>query len=377
MICFKKLLVLLLFYGAIFPIALPGQIPDGVILKYSLNELDGKMPGKAPLSDEEKDDGEQKKISTSDILGKLLNKVGSKERKIINKVLEVGQQQKLFDVEKLDKKLGDKLGEINIPALINLYTNLKALKIKKFDLSRLDEIKGALINIDKALQQYKDSPKKYGELSFFAGMTRDQLANVAPTYAEKRILKASALNNYNDTITKLASEKDQGSKEKVEDAKERVATLQTPFGDIVPIAPAKGSRKIFITSDYGMRVHPVKKTKRFHAGVDLAGWKCKGWKVLAIGSGRIVKSGWESGYGYVVIVSHEIDGEQYYTRYAHLKKKDRLKVGKVVKHGDLIGYCNNSGISTGSHLHFEIREESFSGKTLDPKVYLPEIEILN
>jgi murein DD-endopeptidase MepM/ murein hydrolase activator NlpD len=375
MIYLKKFLFLLLIFVAVCPAAVSGQISDDVILKYSLNELEATANTQAFESD--KEGREPTEISTSDILKKLLNKVGNKERKIINKVLEVSQQQKLFDVEKLDQKLEKKLGEINIPALMNLYNNLKALKIKKFDLSRLDEIKGALVNIDKALRQYKDSPEKYGELSFFAGMTRDQLANVAPTYAEKHALKASALNNYNDTITSLASDEDRASKEKVEDAKERVATLQTPFGNIIPIAPKKGTRKIFITSDYGMRIHPVKKTKRFHAGVDLAGWKCKGWKVLAIGSGRVVKSGWESGYGYVVIVSHEIEGEQYYTRYAHLKKKDRLKVGTVVKHGDLIGFCNNSGISTGSHLHFEIRKESYSGKTLDPKVYLPEIEILN
>lgn len=348
---------------------------ENSILRYNISDLDGgssvqietqdtTQPGQQPT--------QPAQPIALDLISQLLSNVGKKEKKIINQLLIVGKEKKLFDMEKLEKKLG----KINIPAIMNLYSNLKALKIKKFDLNKLGEIKGMLANIDSALKQAKGSPIDYGNLSFFAGLTRDQLANYAPTNLEKSQLRFSAVNNYNDTIKNLAKQKDVASKEKVDDAKERVVTLKTPFGNVIPISSKRGTGKIFITSDYGMRVHPVKKTRRFHSGVDLAGWKCKGWKVVNIGPGRVVKSGWESGYGYVVIISHEIEGKQYYSRYAHLKKSKRLKNGKIVKRGDTVGYCNNSGISTGSHLHFEVREESFSGKTMDPKTYLPTIKIL-
>jgi len=53
-----------------------------------------------------------------------------------------------------------------------------------------------------------------------------------------------------------------------------------------------------------------------------------------------------------------------------------LPVGRLVKSGDLLGYCNNTGVSTGAHLHFEVREASASGETLDPKGFLPPVDNL-
>ncbi|MFZ5949179.1 MAG: M23 family metallopeptidase [Candidatus Rifleibacteriota bacterium] len=347
---------------------------EQALLKYRLSDLNSAAGGEsvdqtapATVASESRQTS-----SSAEILEKLLARAGKKEQKIIKQILEVGTRQKIINLQKLDEKLN----KINVGGLVNLYQNLKALKIKKFDINRIDEIKQALGQIDQTLQQYRNSPKEYGDLSFFAGLTRDQLANVATSEAEKKQLRFSALANYNDTIQNLATEKDLASKEKVEDAKERVVTIETPFGNVVPIAPKKGEGKVYITSDYGMRTHPVKKTKRFHSGVDLAGWKCKGWKVFSIGPGRVIKSGWETGYGYAVIVSHEVGNRQFYSRYAHLLKNNRLKNGAIVKQGEMVGYCNNSGISTGSHLHFEVRDGSYSGQTLDPKEYLPQISVL-
>jgi len=116
-----------------------------------------------------------------------------------------------------------------------------------------------------------------------------------------------------------------------------------------------------------MRVHPVSKKKRFHSGVDLAGWKCDGWKVMTVGSGRVVKSGWEGGYGYAIVVAHDLDGRLLFTRYAHLHKSGLYPVGTIVKTGERVGYCNNTGVSTGSHLHFEVRR---NGNVRNPFRYL-------
>lgn len=362
-----RYLCLISFFVALAAIA-SAQNYSSALLKYSLADLEGTSTLKSPAPST----SAAEKSGADGLIQQLLGKAGKKEQKIIKQILEIGQERKILNLEKIERKLG----KINVAGLVNLYQNLKALKSKKFDLNRLDDIKATLSSLDSALKQVKDSPREFGDLSFFAGLTRDQLANVAASPIEKQSLRASALGNYNDTLKNLAAADDRASQEKVADAKERIVSLETPFGNLVPIAPKKGAGKVFITSDYGMRIHPVKKTRRFHSGVDLAGWKCKGWKVFSIGPGRVVKSGWETGYGYVVIVSHEIEGKQYFSRYAHLLKKDRLKNGTLVKHKDVVGYCNNSGISTGSHLHFEVREGSYSGKTMDPKDYLPEIQIL-
>lgn len=346
---------------------------ERALLKYNLNDLDASVempPSQVSAGVAKEKDGD--KSGAVDLISRLLKHAGKKEQKVLKQLLEFGEKNKLIDLEKIEKKLS----RVNVGALVNLYRNLKAVKLRKFDIGRLEEIKNTLIEIDGNLRQLKDSPKEFGDLSFFAGMTRDQLANIAQTPQEKASLRENALENYRQSILNLADKPDQGSKEKVEDAKERITSLESSFANLVPIAAKMGSGKVFITSDYGTRIHPVKKTRRFHSGVDLAGWKCKGWKVMTIGPGRVVKSGWETGYGYVVVVSHEVEGRQYYSRYAHLLKNGRLKNGALVKAKDVVGICNNSGVSTGSHLHFEVRENSYSGKSLDPKKFLPAIPML-
>lgn len=310
-------------------------------------------------------------VAIPDVFEQLIVKAGKKEQKIIRKILELGKEKKLFNIEKLEKKLS----KINVPAIMELYANLRSLKLSGFNIHKIERIEATLASIDQALKKIDVKTADFGKLSFFAAMTREQIANFT-SGDEKEQLRAAAMQNYTDTIDTLSEDKTLSSQEKVADARERLETLRNPFGDILPLVSGKSRSQILITSDYGIRIHPVKKTKRFHSGVDLAGWKCNGWKVLAIGPGRVVKSGWESGYGYAVVVSHDIEGHQYFSRYAHLLKKDRLTIGTLVKTGDVVGYCNNTGISTGAHLHFEVRKNSSSGETHDPKNYLPEVEIL-
>jgi len=330
--------------------ASPGAQPQGI-----------QAPGSSPAT-----------ASQTNLIELLLEKMGKKEQKIVRSVLEAGVENKLINLQKIEKQLG----KFNVPALIGLYSDLRALKISRLDFKKIENIKTTLTQIDAAIKKADIKSPDFGNLSFFAGMARDRLASVSDSETEKSQLRAAAIENYSATINALADDKSVAAQEKLADSQERLETLSQPFGKLVPVEPAKGKSKAVITSDYGTRIHPVKKTKRFHTGVDLAGWKCNGWKVMAIGPGRVVKSGWESGYGYSVVVSHEIDGRMLFTRYAHLQKKNRLPVGSLVKSGELLGYCNNTGISTGAHLHFEVRETSASGETLDPKGFLPPVDSL-
>ena len=115
-----------------------------------------------------------------------------------------------------------------------------------------------------------------------------------------------------------------------------------------------------MASGYGMRIDPIYKTPKFHAGMDFSG--DTGTEIFATGDGVVEFQGWQQGYGNTVILNH---GYGYKTLYAHLSgfvKKQR--VGKKVKRGDVIAYMGNTGKSTGPHLHYEVH---YRGKVTDPR----------
>ncbi len=120
------------------------------------------------------------------------------------------------------------------------------------------------------------------------------------------------------------------------------------------LKPAQG----IITSKYGERVHPIAVQRSFHTGIDIAG--NKGDLIMASLSGKVVSAGWyNSVYGNVVIINH---GNNIQTFYAHLDQVN-VEVGQDVMGGGIIGKMGNTGLSTGTHLHFEIR---VNGEHVDP-----------
>ena len=122
-------------------------------------------------------------------------------------------------------------------------------------------------------------------------------------------------------------------------------------------APTKG----WISSPYGWRIHPVRKKRSFHAGIDLAA--PKGTAIYNVAPGRVIYTGTRGGYGKLVIVSHE---NGLSTRYAHCSQI-LVKNGQYVKEGQLIAKVGATGVATGCHLHFEVRK---NGKTQNPLSYL-------
>ncbi len=114
-----------------------------------------------------------------------------------------------------------------------------------------------------------------------------------------------------------------------------------------------------ISSRFGSRYHPVLKRRRMHDGLDIP--KPYGTPVYPARSGRVVDAGWNEGYGQLVIIKHN-NGET--TRYGHLSKI-MVKAGDLVQRGKtMIGRVGSTGISTGPHLHFEVRDRN--GKPVNP-----------
>lgn len=122
----------------------------------------------------------------------------------------------------------------------------------------------------------------------------------------------------------------------------RQVAFKTPFS-----MPVQTSFRY--TSGFGNRKDPFGRGTRRHEGQDLAG--AYGSPIYATADGTVTYAGWESGYGRLVTIRHQYGFE---TRYGHMSQI-RAKVGQKVSRGDRIGDMGNSGRSTGTHLHYEIR----------------------
>lgn len=141
------------------------------------------------------------------------------------------------------------------------------------------------------------------------------------------------------------------------------------------IKPCEGR----VTSPFGYRIHPIKKTKSFHQGVDLA--QTGNVPILASAGGVVTRNQALGTYGNVVMIVHKINGVTYETNYAHLKYGAKVIVGQRVKQGDIIGYMGNTGSSTAQHLHFEIHKGRWATgqpNAVDPLLYtsFPEVQDL-
>lgn len=117
-------------------------------------------------------------------------------------------------------------------------------------------------------------------------------------------------------------------------------------------------QKPTISSGFGWRRHPIRKVRQFHTGIDMP--KVKGTPVYATGNGIIVRKGYNSGYGYYVEIQHAGDFRSF---YAHLSRTV-VEIGDSVNIAQQIACVGNAGVSTGSHLHYEVRKGK---RFLNPK----------
>ncbi|MEO0280214.1 MAG: peptidoglycan DD-metalloendopeptidase family protein [candidate division WOR-3 bacterium] len=101
------------------------------------------------------------------------------------------------------------------------------------------------------------------------------------------------------------------------------------------------------------RFHPILRIVRPHHGIDYAA--PPGTPVLAVADGEVIFAGWKGGYGNFVKIRHK---NGYITGYGHLKRiSSFIRKGKRVKQGEIIGFVGSTGLSTGPHLHFEIKKD--------------------
>ena len=134
----------------------------------------------------------------------------------------------------------------------------------------------------------------------------------------------------------------------------RIAAFKVPLG--MPL-----QSRFRLTSGFGGRNDPINGSARMHEGQDLAG--DYGTSIFATADGTVTYAGWEGGYGRLIKIRHIFGIE---TRYGHLSQID-VKVGQKISRGEKIGDMGNSGRSTGTHLHYEVR---LSGKPVNPMTFI-------
>lgn len=173
----------------------------------------------------------------------------------------------------------------------------------------------------------------------------------------------SILSGRNDSMAQLSLDE---LKDMADSLKAEFCELSGVVGDIKDYIESKPSlwptNSGRVTSAFGYRRDPVTGYRNeFHSGLDIA--NSYGAPVYAAGKGTVTFTGYRSGYGYCITISH---GYGITSFYAHLSQI-LVKSGKQVSKGEVIGKVGSSGKSTGSHLHIEI---AMNGRAVNPYIFL-------
>ncbi len=163
-----------------------------------------------------------------------------------------------------------------------------------------------------------------------------------------------------ESIRRAAEERrrqeEEARRQAIEDERRAHEAEHGPFEFVA--WPADGG----LTSTFGPRVHPILGGVRQHQGIDIDG--DTGDRIRAARSGEVILAERRGGYGNTIVIYH---GLGYSSLYAHLSQIS-VSVGEQVSSGDRIGSMGSTGLSTGPHLHFELR---IDGTAVDPLPYLP------
>lgn len=138
---------------------------------------------------------------------------------------------------------------------------------------------------------------------------------------------------------------------------DKVATLKNKHDHTPSIWPLYGS----IIASFGFRTHPILGRIEFHSGLDIPSWV--GAPIKATASGVVESASWFGGYGLVVVIDHK---NRFKTMYAH-NSQMLVQPGEEVEKGQVIALVGSTGLSTGPHLHYEVR---YANKPVNPALFL-------
>ncbi|MBF0284354.1 MAG: M23 family metallopeptidase [Magnetococcales bacterium] len=261
---------------------------------------------------------------------------------------------------------------ITASAVIILQKNLKEAKVQKSriadQLEQLMAENGSMAEqIRERLAEYREIDDKVALIEGLIGRDADSSTSLAERMELASLAIASreqefkALGSRLETIEEMIGMEEGGGDEKTLAQRLDLASMTAAQKKVVLDALPSGypvpSEEV--SSEFGYRWHPILKKKEFHPGLDLRAKVGTPVKTTADGVVEYANSHDRHGFGRKIIVRHNYG---FSTAYAHL---DEILVedGAFVRRGEVIGKSGNTGLSSGPHLHYEIR---FIHNTLDP-----------
>ena len=288
----------------------------------------------------------------------------------------LAEQQKLIDIDLADseQKFNDQK-ELLKKRLKVMYENtsisyIDTLLESKSIIDFFDRVQliSTIAKSDKELVNSLESTKKDVEFKKNANDVEkrdaenkaNQKANAISQISVSRSNVEDDLRQYQSTLDELQRQEDELSKksEEINQEIKKIMSKKSYYGGVMKW-PTPSC--FIITSPFGMRFHPILKKNELHTGIDIGARK--GASIIAAASGKVIVSGWETGYGNTIIIDH---GGGIATLYGHASKL-LVSKGDNVKAGQTIAKVGSTGWATGPHLHFEIR---INGSPVNPLKYV-------
>lgn len=140
----------------------------------------------------------------------------------------------------------------------------------------------------------------------------------------------------------------------------------SPVTGPLPVSSWTGNQSFPLTQGFGQTEFARTSgfyRNNFHPGIDIGA--PQGTRITAPLSGRVVQAGWNGGYGYSVTLEVTYQGKTYHILIGHMADQPMVAPGQVVSPGQVLGLVGSTGVSTGPHIHLEVRE---GGQPVDPRV---------
>ena len=291
-------------------------------------------------------------IATSD--RKLIDEINAKVKEIEEKQALLAEQEKQLaqkqEQARIEKSNLEAANAQKTSFMNNLVNDLSSYEAQ-YDamLRESDAIQSQIANLDISIQKAKDEEAA-------------RLAKQRAAEAEARSQKEAAAGRANSASKRSGNTSSNVSNRTSVDTSSDVvqygvqAQPEAKTGELY--WPLPGHHRI--TSPFGYRMHPILKYRKLHTGVDIGA--PNGTPVVSAASGTVIASRFMGGYGNCIMIDH---GGKV-TVYAHLSSR-AVSPGQTVSAGQTIGYVGSTGMSTGAHLHFEVR---INGAVQNPLNYL-------
>ncbi len=299
-------------------------------------------------------------------LNQLTGELNETKAEIVKGLEELEQLKK--DIEKQNDDLNSRLRSMYKNGDVGMLSVVFGSSSMSDVMTNMDMVQ-RIYNADAELlasiqEQYELVDAQNQKLEALKGQLEEQQAVIAEKKAalEADEAEARAKRNALQADAESLQKQYDAAKKEADAISETIKVLQSQNTQYIGGAmcwPSQASTRI--TSPFGWRYLSLLGGRNYHTGVDIGA--AGGTNILAANSGKVIKAGWNNSYGYMVMVDH---GGGIVTLYAHSSKL-LVKTGDVVTRGQAIALIGSTGMSTGNHLHFEVR---VNGKYQNPLNYI-------